>query len=210
VNGLQQNVPSRIDRSYWDPMFSGSTGTQLVAALRFLGLIDGNNHPSPRLRSLASSALEKRPLVLREIAAEAYQFVLKSPALEPDNATYAQLQEVFKATFPVADDVSRKCIKFFIAMAGDAGIPLSPHILKRSRSVHGTGGIRNVVKKSGMRTNRNPEVLNTMVEMPDRTSWNKMLLEKFPTFDPSWSDEIKLKWFAAFDELLSRSYQEKK
>jgi hypothetical protein len=136
--------------------------------------------------------------------------VLKSPGLEPDNATYAQLQEVFKATFPVADDVSRKCIKFFIDMAREAGINLSPHILKRSRSAHGTPGIRNVAKKSGTRTNRNMEVPISMAEVPDRTSWNKMLLEKFPTFDPSWSDEIKLKWFAAFDELLNRSYQDKK
>jgi len=30
------------------------------------------------------------------------------------------------------------------------------------------------------------------------------MLAKFPTFDPNWSDEVKLKWFAAFDELLKR------
>jgi len=29
-----------------------------------------------------------------------------------------------------------------------------------------------------------------------------MLLTKFPTFDPTWSDEVKLKWFEAFDRLL--------
>jgi hypothetical protein len=32
-----------------------------------------------------------------------------------------------------------------------------------------------------------------------------MLLSKFPNFDPSWNDEIKMKWFAAFDELLKRA-----
>ena len=31
-----------------------------------------------------------------------------------------------------------------------------------------------------------------------------MLLAKFPTFDPNWSDEVKVKWFTAFDELLKR------
>jgi hypothetical protein len=35
-------------------------------------------------------------------------------------------------------------------------------------------------------------------------SWDKMLLAKFPTFDPTWTDEVKLKWFEAFDKLLER------
>jgi hypothetical protein len=33
-----------------------------------------------------------------------------------------------------------------------------------------------------------------------------MVLEKFPTFDPTWSDDIKLKWFEAFDALLKRGF----
>ena len=35
INTLQPQVPSRIDRSIWGEMFSGSTGTQLMAAMRF-------------------------------------------------------------------------------------------------------------------------------------------------------------------------------
>lgn len=31
-----------------------------------------------------------------------------------------------------------------------------------------------------------------------------MLLEKFPSFDPAWNDDLKLKWFEAFDELLKK------
>jgi hypothetical protein len=34
---------------------------------------------------------------------------------------------------------------------------------------------------------------------------DKLLLDKFPGFDPAWPDEVKLKWFAAFDELLKRT-----
>jgi hypothetical protein len=30
----------------------------------------------------------------------------------------------------------------------------------------------------------------------------EMLLSKFPQFDPAWPDEVKLKWFDAFDRLL--------
>jgi hypothetical protein len=30
-------------------------------------------------------------------------------------------------------------------------------------------------------------------------------LQKFPDFDPSWSDELKAKWFDSFEELQRRS-----
>ena len=210
VNGLQQNMPSRIDRSFWGDLLSGSTGTQLMAALRFLGMIDANGRPTPILKSLATARLEQRASILREVASESYSFVLKSSLLEPSSATYAQLEEVFRGTFQIADDVGRKCIKFFIALAGDAGVPLSPFILRRSRSAHTGTGSKTAAKKTGIRTIRNLEVPKVSGEIPDRTSWNKMLLEKFPTFDPTWSDEIKLKWFSAFDELLKRSFLEGK
>jgi hypothetical protein len=39
----------------------------------------------------------------------------------------------------------------------------------------------------------------------DNGSWNAMLLEKFPAFDPGWNDDLKMKWFSAFDELLKRN-----
>ena len=47
---LQQRFPARIDRSYWGEMFSGSTGTQLILALRFLNLMDDNARPMPSLK----------------------------------------------------------------------------------------------------------------------------------------------------------------
>lgn len=33
-------------------------------------------------------------------------------------------------------------------------------------------------------------------------AWSEMLLAKFPQFDPSWTDDVKLKWFDAFDRLM--------
>ena len=46
LEGLQQGIPARIDRSYWGDRFSGSTGTQLLSGLRFLGLIDAGSTPT--------------------------------------------------------------------------------------------------------------------------------------------------------------------
>jgi len=205
IEGMQQQMPARIDRSYWSSTLSGSTGTQLMAALRFLELIDANGRPADRLKSLVSAKGEQRAAILREIATGAFVFVFQG-ALEPQSATYAQLEEVFYETFQCTGEVARKCIKFFIALSGDAGMPLSPFITKKTkpvyaRSISGTSKI----KKRSSTAIRNSRVPNDPEGIPEQSSWNEMLLTKFPSFDPAWSDGVKLKWFAAFDELLKRN-----
>jgi hypothetical protein len=189
IEGLQQRVPSRIDRSYWGDTLSGSTGTQLMAALKFLGLIDARGQPMPRLKPLVSTKGEQRAELLREILSD---------------ATYSQLDEIFHDTFQLTDDVRRKCVKFFVELATEAGVPLSPFITKRFRSTHSNAGIKIPIKRTSIRTNRNLVMPQILEEIPEQGPWGRMLLTKFPTFDPSWSDELKLKWFEAFDELLKR------
>jgi len=209
VEGMQQQMPARIDRSYWGNTLSGSTGTQLMAALRYLGLVDASHRPTAQLKSLASAKGEQRAALLKEITTGAFGFILQG-SLDPQNATYAQLEEVFHDRFQCASEVTRKCIKFFITLSSDAGITLSPFITRRAKSVHAhsASGTKNIKKRAGMVMIQNLPVPNGRNEIPGRTSWNEMLLTKFPAFDPAWSDEVKLKWFVAFDELLKRSLSE--
>jgi hypothetical protein len=37
---------------------------------------------------------------------------------------------------------------------------------------------------------------------PSVNAWAEQLLSKFPEFDPTWPDEVKMKWFDAFDRLM--------
>lgn len=203
IDRLQQRLPSRIDRSYWGDLLSGSTGTQLMAALRFLDLIDVNGKPTEQLKPLVTARGEPRAQFLRDVTSRAYSFVLKSN-LDIESATYAQLEEVFNNAFQLKGDVSRKCVKFFIALSGDAGMPISPFITKRTRANHSGTGTKTVAKKGAVRTKRNALVPQLAEEILDNNSWHGKLLDKFPSFDPSWNDTIKEKWFAAFDELLKR------
>jgi hypothetical protein len=203
IERLQQRLPSRIDRSYWGDILSGSTGTQLMAALRFLNLIDANGKPTERLKPIVAARGELRTQLLHELTGEAFGFACKG-SLDLESATYSQLEEVFHNTFQLTDDVSRKCVKFFIAMANDAGMTLSPFITKRTRATHTVSGTKATIKKAGIRTSRNLIVPQGRDEIVNLSSWNGMLLEKFPNFDPSWNDDIKMKWFADFDELLKR------
>jgi hypothetical protein len=202
IERQQQRLPSRIDRSYWGDILSGSTGTQLVAALRFLNLIDANGKPTERLKPLVAARGEQRVQLLREVAYDAFDFVLNS-SLDLESATYSQLEEVFHNTFQLTDDVSRKCVKFFIALASDAGMPISPFITRRTRSTHTSAGVKTSARKVAIRTKGNVAIPQALDELPNH-SWNSLLLAKFPSFDPSWNDDIKMKWFAAFDELLKK------
>ncbi len=201
IEGLRKGIPARLDRRYWGERFSGSNGNHLIATLRFLGLIDASGTPTSRLRRLVSAKDEQKTELLKEITTEAYGFLLQG-SFEPQTATYAQLQEVFQDRFQPTSDVSRKCIKFFVALAGDSGIPLSQFISKRFRATRSGTGTKVSAKRTITKTSRNLVVPQNLEGVPHRIPWDEMLLTKFPTFDPTWSDEVKLKWFEAFDQLL--------
>ena len=51
----EHGVPSRIDRSVLT-RFSGIVGTQLMHALRFLGLVEDDGRPTERLKATGESA----------------------------------------------------------------------------------------------------------------------------------------------------------
>ena len=205
INGLQEGMPSRIDRSYWGERYSGSTGTQLMTALRFLGLIDSNGIPTTRLRQLVSATGTQRHEVLKQIARGAFYFITER-SLNPEVATYAQLEEAFGSTYQMTSDVTRKCIKFFISLLSDAGVTLSPYIMKKSKTMRSRTSTKVTVKKPSVRTNQNALALPNSESVPSSSNWYELVLAKFPTFDPTWPDDIKLKWFEAFDLLLKRGH----
>lgn len=202
LDGLQQAIPARIDRSYWGDLYSGSNGIQLVSALRFLGLVDANGVPTNQLRDLVSARGIQRSEILKKVCSESFVFLLGN-SFNPQQATYSQLEEVFHDLYDVNGDVSRKCIKFFIELAGEAGLPLSPFITKKSRGAHSGIASKKSSKKPPVRTNQNLKVPQVVEIVPGQT-WKERLLEKFPSFDPAWPNDVQLKWFEAFDQLLKR------
>jgi len=203
LEGLQQTIPARIDRSYWGDRLSGSNGSQLVAALRFLDLIDFNGFPTTKLKQLVGSRGNERSEVVKRVVREAYAF-LAQDAPDPQTATYAQLEEAFHDHFQLAGDVARKCIKFYICLATTGGVKLSPFVTGKTRNSH-TGS---TVKKSGRKSldkKIRTEIPQVTAATVDGNTMDKLLIDKFPSLDPSWPDELKSKWFSAFNELLRRT-----
>jgi len=194
-----------MDRSYWGNKFSGSTGTQLMSALRFLNLVDGGGMPTSQLKDLVIARGVAKTEILKKISQESFSFLVNN-SFECDKATYSQLEETFHDTYQVEKDVARKCIKFFIELARDGGIPLSTFITKKSKSSRVPQTVDKIPKRNGIRTNQNAIVPPSMELIPHSMSWKELLLNKFPSFDPNWPNEVQVKWFEAFDELLKRGF----
>jgi hypothetical protein len=123
----EHGVPSRIDRSVLT-RFSGIVGTQLMHALRFLGLVGDDGRPTERLKGLVKAHgtgnwSEKLLELLRDEYAAMF-------AIDLETATPSHFHEAFRKAFPAADAVVQKCVTFFLYAANDAGVRISGRVLK--------------------------------------------------------------------------------
>jgi hypothetical protein len=123
----EQGVPSRIDRSVLT-RFSGVVGTQLMHALRFLGLIADHGRPTQRLNELVNAfAAGNWSEKLLELLRQEYAAMF---AIDLETATPSHFNEAFRKAFPAADAVVQKCVTFFLYAANDAGVKISARVLK--------------------------------------------------------------------------------
>ena len=123
----EHGLPSRVDRSVLT-RFSGVVGMQLTHALRFLGLIEDDGRPTQRLRELvnAEDAGRWRETLLDLLRREYAPLF----AIDLESATPSHFHDTFRKAFPAADAVVQKCVTFFLYAANDAGLTMSPRVLK--------------------------------------------------------------------------------
>jgi len=206
TNGLRVAIPGRIDRSLMGTM-SGTAQGQLIAALRYLDLVTAHGSPTEKLTRFVNSEGPERQKILKDILTSAYTFLFQG-GFDLQRATARQLEEEFSKVGASGETV-RKCIAFFTAAAKDADLPLSPYV-RGKRGARGAGG-RNRRMASGAAIQNSPpksQADQISYDQSEPLSWRQLLLAKFPSFDPSWPDEVKAKWFDAFDRLM-RSEPEK-
>jgi len=199
---LRVGIPARIDRSI-APSFSGAVQVQIFTALKFLRLMSDNNIPTDLLRKLVSSEGPGRRGIFREIVTSGYPFLF-GEGFDLQNTTPQLLQKAFEDA-GASGGTTRKSIKFFMGITKEAGIELSPHLKHlKLREPRGTGRVRKIARQN----NAIPSATEKVVQDGGTGSsevtvtWQELMLNKFPTFDPAWSDEVKIKWFEAFKELF--------
>lgn len=134
-------IPPSIDKRLW-PNFSNTVATQLVASLKFLGLIDEAGVPGQNLKTLVESHGNdaKWHEELSQVITSAYAPVMD---VELDKVHSSHLRDKFKDVFGLEGDAQRKAIAFFLFAARDAGMKLSPYLKLRERgSGRGSSGSR--------------------------------------------------------------------
>lgn len=199
LDSLQPNLPAQLDRSFYDNLgFSGTQISTIKAALDFLGLASHNGVPREQLRRLVQVNGDKRKEIIRNIVQEAY-FPLFA-GINVRTATSGQLSDCFEKVH-ARGDIGRKCISFFLSIAQEAGIELSPHFFKRAKGIGRKKTAAKIREKERLQRKSNTPP-GPAVKKP----WEELLLEKFPNFDPTWPEPIKKAWFEDFQELQRMKY----
>ncbi|MGD1072926.1 MAG: hypothetical protein ABSB15_22620 [Bryobacteraceae bacterium] len=182
----------KIDKSIWESQ-SGSIRGQLILSYRFFGLIDPQNRVLPSLQALVN-AVDRKPL-LRKIIEEKYRDVI---ALDLTTISPGQLTEAFEA-FGISGSTLKTAMRFFIKACTELGIPIAKRFSDRTRS---TGPRKKRSANGSRRGDVTPPSDLTTPQHHVKGTWEEQLLGKFPTFDPSWTDDLKAKWFEGFGRLM--------
>ena len=193
LESLKDGIPARIDRSVWGQRYSGSSGIQLMTALKVLDLVDEAGRPTETLERLVGAEGDERRGILRTVLDAHYAPVF---ALDLSRATRAQFHEAFRS-FDTKEGVLAKCEAFFIQAAQDAGVPLSAFILAR----------RHVTRRTGVAPRGRAHPAERVPEHPSsqpeagQQSIAQMILAKYPDFDPSWTSEVQVRWLEGITKL---------
>ncbi|MER9138750.1 DUF5343 domain-containing protein [Mesorhizobium sp. M0830] len=138
-------TPPRIDRSVLS-RFSGGLGSQLLVALRSLGLMTEDGTPTGLLEELvASYDTPNFHLGLKRILTHAYPFL---HSVDLKTATPSMFAEAFKNGTNAKEDVLRKCRTFFLHAAKAASIEIGPRLEKGTYTRTSSGNGRKKRKAS--------------------------------------------------------------
>jgi len=131
----EEGLPGRFDGSYFGNA-SGSLVAQVRGTLRYLDLIDEDKHPTDLLKTIVDADEGELKQYLKMIFEEKYANALGLSK----NATAGQLADVFRDR-GLSGATVQKAITFFLGMAEDVGVELSPHF-KKGRVSAGNGTTR--------------------------------------------------------------------
>jgi hypothetical protein len=131
-----EGVPQHIDRHYWGGFLSGGVGQQLMAALKFLGLMHlETNEPTSLLEKLVDN--EHRKATLQGLIRDSYGGVWDS-GINLERTTPGHLLSAFGKIYGIEGETRRKAVTFFVHAAKLAEIPLSTQITTRTRQRRGS------------------------------------------------------------------------
>jgi hypothetical protein len=93
--------------------------------MKFLGLLTGEDEPTPTLNDLVSGTEDERKLKLKKVIEDSYSELI---AIDLTKATRAHFEEKLGELYSATGDTRVKAARFFVSAASYTGIPLSSFI----------------------------------------------------------------------------------
>lgn len=193
-------LPSRIDKTVMSHL-NHSTQQALMASLRHLGLVGEGDAPTSDLELLLDATGDDRKELFQSMIKAAYPYFWDG-SIDLARATSGEFSERMREATGAQGTTIDKASGFFFGLAAEAGIELSPHLSSR-KAGSSSSAKRSRSKKKGAKAVEPPPPPPVTPAAGGSGSMSDRLLEKFPTFDPSWPDEIKTQWFAGFERLMA-------
>ena len=132
------HIPLRIDRTQMTKL-SGAAAKELLASMRFLGMIQGEKaEPTELFEAFVVGSDEERQGLLASMVHSSYSFLFNTPGFDLERATAGQVAELFREHGNgISGSTLQRAISFFLTAAKEAGIKVSPSI-KPPKSSNGT------------------------------------------------------------------------
>jgi hypothetical protein len=200
-----QHLPSQFDRSWWGSKFSGSGGAQLMAGLRFLGLLD-KEAPTDALEQLAHASTQARAPLLAAILRDAYGADLVDGLTRMTPKMLGERIEAMGTT----DGTHRKAMAFFVNAVKAAQLPIPAAIAKQARNRPAAGARRikaNGPLKKPIEQAPKPDAGNA-VPPPVKGIHPALapFLADLAAVGPTWDEVTYQRWKETFDQVLLYAY----
>jgi hypothetical protein len=202
-------LPSQFDRSFWGHKFSGSGGGQLMAGLRFLGLLTGDA-PTDKLETLALATDAERKELLIQLLKDVYgaEFIASLPRTTP------KLVNDRLSALGTTDTTHAKARSFFVNASKAVGLSMPPQVAKQARNkpmVARKSASKpkgepppSLKNEDGSDAGRKPD---KKVELPDGLHpLVDTLLQDLQRDGAAWTTRMRDRWRHMWDEALDYAY----
>lgn len=128
LNQLRETgtMPARIDKTLM-PKASGSQSSGMLAALKYLSLIDDAGSPAQLFKDLVAAEDDARKSLMAGVLRQSYRFLFDDLEFDLEQASAGQMAEKFRQ-LEIRGSTVTKTIAFFLAAAKESGLSVSPYI----------------------------------------------------------------------------------
>jgi hypothetical protein len=120
LESLEHGIPKKIDRTIWRTQ-SYVVQTQIIMALRFLGLLDDEDNPTPKLHQLVEKKADRK-MFLNNLMVDAYRSIID---LDLTKTTPKMLDDEMEK-YNVSGDTKKKAVRFFLQAAKYVEMQMHP------------------------------------------------------------------------------------